>query len=398
MSQKFPKNFLFGATTSSYQIEGGNFNCDWAEFEKAHNLEQCGQACNSYNLYEKDFDLAKEMNHNAHRFSIEWSRINPKEGVFDEKEIEHYRKVIRALKTRGIKPFVTLHHFTIPIWFSKKGGWKNKKASQYFAEYAEYVLKELGNEAEFWMTINEPLVQISCGTIAAIWPPGKRNLLSATRMFIQMVKAHKKTFEIAKTINPKLKIGIVKNNFHYDYRTTKNPLKIIGAYFSRLIWNVLFLKFIYKKSDFIGLNHYNYIDLGKKFDKLDELHLTKKSPNKIVSDIGWEVHPPSIYHCLKELKKYNLPIYITENGIADARDKYRKKIIHGYLENVLKAIDEGVNVQGYFYWSLLDNFEWAEGFKMRFGLIEIDYKTQKRTIRESARYYAEVCRTGMLDG
>ncbi|TES95567.1 glycosyl hydrolase family protein, partial [Patescibacteria group bacterium] len=241
-----------------------------------------------------------------------------------------------------------------------------------------------------------PLVYASCGTIAKIWPPGKGGIWLAQKMFRHLAKAHKKAFKAIKKINPDLQVSIAKNNFYYNYRTTKNPFKILGAFVAHFFWNTLFLKLIRKQLDFIGLNHYNYIDLGSKIKKIEEIHLPDGKDNKLVSDIGWEIYPPSIYYCLKELKKYNLPIYITESGVADAKDKLRKKFIHDYLEQVLRAINEGVDVQGYFYWSLLDNFEWADGFKMKFGLIEVDYKTQKRTVRESAKYYAEVCKRGIL--
>jgi len=293
-NKKFPKTFLFGAATSSYQIEGGNFKSDWYLWEKEKGLEQCGEACDSYNRYEGDFGLAKELNQNAHRFSIEWSRINPEEGVFDQKEIEHYRKVIRALKKRGIEPFVTLHHFTLPIWVSKKGGWGKRKTINYFTRYVRYVIKELGEEAKFWITINEPLVYASCGTIAKIWPPGKGGIWLFQKMFRHLVKAHKKAYREIKKISPDLQIGLAKNNFYYDKKSTKNPFKILFAHFAHFLWNVLFLKLIKKKLDFIGLNHYNYIDLNSSLKKPEKIHLPDQNDHKLISDIGWEIYPPSL--------------------------------------------------------------------------------------------------------
>lgn len=398
-NNQFPKGFFWGAGTSSYQIEGGNFNCDWYEWEKEKGLEQCGKADDSYHRYEEDFDLAQKLNHNTHRFSLEWSRINPREGVFDQKEIEHYRKVIRALRKRGMEPFVTLHHFTLPLWVSHKGGFGSRKIVKYFGDYVSYVIKHLGNEAKFWITINEPLVLASAGCINKKWPPGKGGVPLFLKMYWLLIRTHRRAYRVIKQINPELQVGVAKNNWSYQPILTHpvNIFKYPFVRFADFVWNKLFLNAIRKQSDFIGLNHYNWIDLGTSFAKLRAPHLVEKRPNRVVSDMGWDIVPESMYYVLKNLKKYHLPIYITENGVADAEDKLRKNVIHDYLAQLLRAIQEGVDVRGYFYWSLLDNFEWSDGFKMRFGLIKVDYPTQKRTVRESGWYYARICQNNRLE-
>lgn len=355
---KFPKGFYWGAATSAYQVEGGINNCDWAKVYPA------GRACDHYNRYEEDFDIAESLNHNTHRFSIEWSRIEPEEGKFDEKEIEHYQKVIDALRKRGIEPFVTLYHWTLPIWIRDIGGWENKKTIDYFARYCDEFTRLLKG-VQFWITLNEPEIFASHGYLKGVWPPQKKNFLSYLRVLGNLIKAHRKVYKIIKKNNSGAKIGIAKNNIYFEGW----PLFFIDWW-----WNKYFLNKIRNYQDFIGLNYYFH----RRFPK---------NKNEVVSDLGWEIYPEGIYHVLKDLKKYNLPIYITENGLADAKDEKRGKFIKEHLYWIHKTIQEGVDVKGYLHWSLLDNFEWDKGFWPRFGLVEVDYKTMERKIRPSALEY-----------
>jgi len=181
---EFPKDFLWGAATSAYQVEGENSNSDWWEWEKrGRGKEPSGQACRHYELYKEDFDLAKSLNHNTHRLSVEWSRIEPQEGVFSDKELAHYQQVLTALRERNLKPLVTLHHFTNPVWFSRIGGWENKRSIDYFLRYTKRVVEALGNQVEYWMTINEPLVYAYHAYILGVWPPEKKSVFAARRVF-----------------------------------------------------------------------------------------------------------------------------------------------------------------------------------------------------------------------
>jgi len=374
---KFPENFLWGTATSAYQVEGGIENCDWADEFPA------GRACDHYNLYEKDFDLIKSLNQNAYRFSIEWSRIEPKEGEFSQKEIEHYRKVLLALKEKKIKVMLTLHHFTNPLWLSEIGGWGNKKVVFYFTRFAEKMLKEYHNFVDFWITINEPMVYASKSYLEGAWPPKKKSFLSFSKVVKNQISAHKKIFEEFHKIKKEVKIGIAKNNIFFEPFNQESLLDRFNVWLNRYFWNEFFLNRIKNHLDFIGLNYY--------FHQKIKFPSQNKNENKIVSDIDWEVFPQGIYFVLKELKKYGKPIYITENGLADAKDKLRKDFIKGHLYWIHKAIKEKVDVRGYFHWSLIDNFEWEKGFEPRFGLIEINYKTLERKIRPSAFYYAKIC-------
>ncbi|MCF7835555.1 MAG: glycoside hydrolase family 1 protein [Candidatus Marinimicrobia bacterium] len=365
MKLEFPKNFLWGAATSSYQVEGGNKN-DWTSFVDA------GKACDHYNRFEEDFDIAKSLGHNVHRFSIEWSRVEPREGEFDEVEIEHYKKVVNALRERGVEPFVTLYHWTLPTWLSKKGGWLHKDTPKYFERYVRKIITSCG-DVKFWVTINEPNIYTSNSFLKGVWPPQKKSIFKYFKVLKQLTKAHKNSYKAIKKTNPEAWVGISKNNIYFE--------KIL---FANYFWNKRFLNKIKKQQDFIGLNYYFHYKLSG-------------NDNKQVSDMGWEIYPEGIYHVLKGLKKYNKPIYITENGLADSKDEKREKFIKSHLRYVHKAISDGVDVRGYMHWSLLDNFEWDKGFWPRFGLVEIDYKTMERKIRKSALEYAKICKSNFLE-
>ncbi len=385
MILKFPKNFLWGTATSAYQVEGGIKNCDWAEWKDA------GLACDHYNRYEEDFDLAKNILHNnAHRFSIEWSRIEPEKGKWNFKEIEHYKKVLLSLKKHNLKPFVTLHHFTNPLWLVKEGGWENKKVIDYFARYSEFVVQNLGEYVDFWITINEPLVYILEGYVVCNWPPAKKSLLKRFNVLFNMIKAHKAAHTIIQRIDPSAKISIATNNMFFEPYEKKSFLDKFSSSMSSYFWNRYFLNKVKKYSDFIGLNYY--------FHNRIQFPLKTKSYNSTTSsDLGWEIYPKGIYYVLKELQRYKKPIYIMENGIADAKDKYCSKFIVDHLKWVHQAIQEGVDIRGYFHWSLIDNFEWAEGFKPRFGVIEIDHNNNlQRKPRASAKVYGQICKNNAI--
>ncbi len=413
MKFQFPKNFYWGSATSAHQVEGNNHN-DWSiwEIENAERLAKeaekkfghlqnwaeikeeaqnpqnyiSGRACNHYNRYEEDFDIAKSLRHNAHRFSIEWSRIEPEEGKFNEKEIEHYKKVIKALRSRGLEPFVTLWHWPIPIWLKNKGGWQSRKITDYFERYVEKIVFALKDDVKFWITLNEPEIFSSMSYLKGVWPPQKENPISYFLAIRNLIKAHRKAYQIIKKIQPDAQIGIAKNNIYFE-----EAGKGVDFILKKIIdwwWNFYFLNKIKNHQDFIGLNHYFHNRIKNfKFNQ---------NENKKISNMGWELYPEGIYYVLKDLKKYNKPIYITENGLADAKDENREWFIKESLENIHKAIQDGIDVRGYFYWSLLDNFEWDKGFWPRFGLVEIDYETMERKIRKSALEYAKIIKDSAI--
>jgi beta-glucosidase len=392
----FPKDFLWGASTSAHQVEGGNNN-DWTEWEESSLrmkklvesglIEQFGmenflskKTANHYHLFKEDFQLAKDLGHNAARFSIEWSRVEPEEGKFSETEIKRYVEVVKHLRTLGIEPFVTLWHWTIPVWLKNIGGWSNKKTGEHFVCFAEKMVKSLGEDVRFWMALNEPEIYTSNSYFTGIWPPEKKSTWQYLKVLHHLITAHKKVYKTIKLQNPNAQVGIAKNNIYFEphkNRIHNRALKKIIHWW----WNDYFLNRIKKHQDFIGLNYYfhNVVNMG-----------FIKNENKIISDLGWELYPEGIFHVLKDLKKYNKPIYITENGVADAGDVKRKWFLVEIIKQLHKAIEVGIDVRGYLHWSLLDNFEWADGFRARFGLVEVDFKTQERKPRGSAHLYKKI--------
>lgn len=395
---KFPSGFLWGVSTSAYQIEGGNVN-DWSQWEKSPaRLKQlkaegknpedyiCGQACDSYNRYEEDFDLALELNNNAHKLGVEWSRIEPVEGQWDVKEVEHYRQVLLALKKRNLKVFVCLWHWTNPLWLSQMGGWTNKKAVFYFSRYAKFMAENLGDSVDYWLTLNEPMAHIGFGYIRGNFPPAKKgNIFGAIKVFKNLNQSHIAGFKAIHGVLSQAKVGFISLTDFFEPAHKYNPLDWILTIAARYLHHRAFLNKAKNYLDFIGVNYYfhNKISIWPPF---------KVSSNKEINEMGWEIYPAGIEQVIKYFGRLNIPIFITENGIADADDNQRAKFIIEHLKYIHQAISRGADVQGYCHWSLLDNFEWAHGWTQKFGLYSVDRRTFKRTARASAKVYAEICK------
>ena len=406
--QKFPEWFYWGAATASYQVEGGIENCDWAKAAREGKVPVCGAACEHYTRYEADFAIAKSLGHNCHRLSVEWARIEPEEGKFDEKEIEHYRRVLRALRERGLEPFITLWHFTLPLWFSESGGFERKDAPTIFARYCAYVVERLGEQCAHYATINEPLSFTSNGWRRGTWPPFERwplikyagvsshtnilgmrppargkNVLRYFSVLKTLTRAHNAAHDAIKMIAPQAEVGIVHQILFFH--ANNNPLNQFLAWFMNWHWTYSFMDKVVEKCDVIGVNYYLHNKFGDTavYDK---------------TDMGWDVYPEGLEEALLMLARYNKPLYVSEAGVADAKDRIRGDYITRLVAAMGRALARGADVRGFMYWSLLDNYEWAFGFMKRFGLVEIDYETQKRTIRASAFVYKKIIeQNGMLE-
>ena len=365
--------FFWGSATSAHQVEGGNNN-DWTKWS-----DGSGLAADHYNRFHEDFDLIKSLNQNAHRFSIEWSRIMPEENRINRREIEHYHKVIDALRERNIEPFVTLWHWTLPIWVQEYGGWTNSEIIEHFTKFIELIGDEFKDKVKFFITLNEPELYCIRSFIKGIGPGDKyKGIISYFKALNNLVGAHIKSFKILKSINSDFQIGIASNNTYFE-----GILKKLANWWI----NEHFLNQVKEYQDFVGLNYYFHSKVNFGFNK---------NENKNVSDLGWELYPEGIYWVLLNLKKYNKPIFITENGLADAKDLKRSEFIKETINYVKKAKADGVDIRGYFHWSLIDNFEWEKGFGPRFGLIEVDYQTLERKIRPSAYDYAKIIKDSSL--
>jgi beta-glucosidase len=380
-----PAGFLVGAAASAHQVEGNNFNSDWWHAEKAGRVPESGRACDHYNRYEEDFKIAQEIGLNAFRISIEWARIEPVENRWDRTAIEHYKKVLKSMKAAGLTRMVTLHHFTLPQWLAEKGGFESKNGVEAFARYAWFVAQNLGEEVDIWCTINEPEVFTSQGYFMKKWPPFKLNPILGLRVYYNLTRAHIAAYKAIKQVLPDAQVGIVKNNVYYEPYHNKwwNRLVCSAANYFGNSW---FLNRVAAHTDFIGLNYYFTRTLKISWHGVSVVN----SDALPKSDMGWQTFPQGIYHVLSQLKKYNKPVYITENGIANARDDMRQDYIRQHLAWALKAKNEGLDLRGYFYWSLTDNYEWADGYGPRFGLVEINYDNQARKIRPSADIFKEL--------
>ena len=392
----FPDNFYWGAATASYQVEGGIDNCDWAEAARQGRVPVCGRACDHYNRFEADFDIAKELGHTAHRLSVEWARIEPEEGQFDREEIAHYREVLQALKDRNIKPFVTIWHFTQPLWFSQSGSFERADSPEIFARYAQFVVAELGDLCDHFSTMNEPNVFGTQGWINGEWPPFKvskkpwqrsytgkmltkrsktTSLFSYFKVMSNLVKSHNLAYKKIKEVKPNSVVSYVKHI--HVYLKPKGLLNKFRAVMSDYLQNHRFTKKTINSLDEIGINYYQASQYG--------IELTERK-----TDMGWNYTPEHIYNALMLISKYNKPMFVSEAGIADNDDSDRAEYIIKQVEGVRRAVADGADVRGHMYWSLMDNYEWALGFEKQFGLIKVNYDTLEREIRPSAWVYKDI--------
>lgn len=377
---------MWGSVTSAYQVEGSNTNSDWEDFKSA------GKACDEYNLYEQDFKMIQKMGHNAHRLSIEWARIEPREGEFDQNEIEHYKQVLKSLKEKNIAVMLTLWHFTLPKWLAKKGGWENLSSPFYFERFVRKIVPELKSYVDMWITLNEPGVYVFMsylgGDESGGWPPEKKSSISAIKVSWNLSRAHKNAYRAIHKITPSAKVGIAQNVSSFQPFHKHSFLEMLAVGISDIVTNHSFYFLTHGYHDFLGLNYYFHRRYNLEKGIVPEI-INPEDQHQDVSDLGWEIYPEGLFDVLADLSD-GLPIYITEAGIASENDDRRTRFLIQYLQETYRAIESGIKVKGFFYWSIIDNFEWHRGFDPKFGLVEIDYKTQKRTPRPSAQVYSEI--------
>lgn len=426
-SLRFPAEFLWGTASSSYQCEGGNTNCQWYRWEQQGHIltgEQCGVACNWWEDAEHDFALAEQMENNALRLSLEWSRIEPAEGQWDSGAIDRYRAMLVDLRARHLKPIVTLHHFTDPIWFAERGGFADVANIQYFVRYVIYAVENLHDLCDFWITINEPNMYAALGYLIGMRPPGEHGFVLMMRVLRNLLQAHVEAFYAIRDLQPQAEIGYCLHYRLFDPANSLSPLDRSAASLQDTFfnWEVLqaaetgcfspSLKLLLApiphasgSRDYHGVNYYTREMVrfdptipselfGRRFVRPDSVC---NDPGKAI-DFG-EIYPYGLYRVLKSVyqrTRGNKPLYITENGFSDSLDDRRPQAILEHLAMVHLAISEGIPVRGYLYWSLVDNFEWEEGWGVRFGLIELDPHTQERIPRSSASMFGEICRANAI--
>ncbi len=385
---KFPEGFLWGSATSAHQVEGNNIHSDWWAWEQKQPAKlRSGKACDQYNRYEEDFDLVKELNHNSHRLSIEWSRIEPRQGEYDPSQIEHYKNVLKALKDRHLKVMLTLWHFTLPNWVADIGGWENSKTPALFEKFVKRVIPELAEYVDMFITLNEPGVYVYEGYIERVWPPAKKSFWGQIKTVLNLTSAHKRVYKYLHATFKK-PVGIAQNVQSFEPYHKHSIVEQFAVFVTDLTTNHLFYFLTKGTHDFLGINYYFHVRFkdGKGF--WPEI-ADATTQSRDVSDLGWEVYPEGLFDVLADLSD-GIPIYITECGIASTNDDRRNRFLIAYLHEVYRAIKGGIDVRGFFYWSLLDNFEWHRGFDPRFGLVEVDYQDLERNIRPSALVYTDI--------
>jgi beta-glucosidase len=403
----FPDGFLWGTASSAHQVEGDNRNSDWWEFEqqpgKIANGDTAAIACDHYHRYREDFALLREMRQNAHRLSVEWARIEPSPGEFDTRQIRHYRDVIGELREQGIQPMVTLHHFSSPTWFTRKGGWAAPGAAHAFMPFVHRVVDELGDLIGLWCTINEPNIYGANGWVVGEFPPGRRgDIPGLYRVTSNMRRAHELAYGAIKRRWPDALVGLSHHKLLMLPASEKRRDRW-AAQTSQLVldrWPVApgrLRRVVEATSDYVGVAHYwaqmcafDASQPGQQFIRRFNV------PGTPVTDMGMGSDPSWMRTVLNELQPLHKPVYITENGLASNDDDWRQRYLKEILANVLLAIEDGVDVRGYFHWTNMDNFEWARGYSARFGLIDVDRKTLERTIKPSGRLYARIAQANAV--
>ena len=390
---------MWGTATSSYQIEGNNDNSDWWQWEKSgRTKELSGIACDYWNRFREDHKLLSDLGVNTFRLSVEWARVEPEEGYFSQDAIGHYREILADIKSRNIKIQLTLWHWTSPQWFADNYGFHHKKSVELFSRYVEEIVNELGEFCDFYIVLNEPMVPLGMGYLAGTFPPGFRNPWKFWRALSHLAKAYNKSYQIIHDKNPNVEVGISYLYNWYDVDGLGFIEKIANKTSKWYRIDMLGNK-IKDNQDYVGIDYYR---LGKIiFNPKNSEHLGFRIKEDPHSPMRWVTYSRGMHLVLKEAyAKYKKPIYVIENGVPTnlgIEDAERVNFIKTHLKEVHRAIENGVPVRGYNYWSLIDNFEWLEGYNPRFGLYEIDRKTLQRIPRKSAKIYGKICREGSLE-
>ena len=409
MSFKFKPGFLLGAATSATQIEGGDLGHNWNDWYRQGRIKDGSdpaRADDHYNRWREDADLMVDLGLQVYRFGIEWARICPAPDRVDEAAIAHYREEMIYLREKGVKLLLTLHHFTNPMWFEEKGGFLQKENLQYFLDFTELVVRSFGDLVAEYITINEPNVYATCSYFLGDWPPGERSFRKALTVMANLSYCHIQAYQLIHKLRREMGYDDTKVSFAHHLRVFdpaqprnlrhRINAKLLHHFFQGLITQALFFgKFSWplcapapvargEYCDFIGLNYYTRTTVSRFGDG------ARAGAPK--NDLGWEIYPEGLIRCAAWL--YSLlqrPIYITENGTCDNEDTFRCR----YLYDHLKVISEAdLPVERYYHWCFCDNFEWIEGESARFGLVHVDYETQKRTVKKSGTFFAAMIKAG----
>ncbi|MGD8244157.1 MAG: glycoside hydrolase family 1 protein [Anaerolineae bacterium] len=415
----FPQDFRWGVAAAAHQVEGHNTKNDWWAWEQQEGRIQRGHtsglACNWWEGAEADFDRAAGLGVNTLRLSIEWSRVEPQPGTFDEAALGRYVDMLQSLKTRGIAPMVTLHHFTNPLWLAEQGAWEQEKTVDLYARFVRRVVEALSPYCDLWCTINEPNIYAYWGYLAGAWPPGRSDFGTAMRVTRNLLLGHAAAYRVIHEVQPDGRVGFAHHMQVLDPAQPRALLDRLLTWFfdrthnqailntlSRGLWSPPLGFGLASKLrgtlDWIGLNYYTRELVAFDHTRSESSFARRfHADDAEMLDGGYgEFYPQGILRCLERLAPLDLPIYVTENGIPDADDDQRPRHILTHLHQVWHAIQRCYPIMGYYHWTLVDNFEWAAGWTLRFGLIALDPSTQARTPRRSAQLYANLIRANAI--
>jgi len=415
----FPRGFLWGSATASHQVEGNNTNNNWWKWEQeGHTEGTSGLACDWWGgRWREDFDRAAEAGQNAHRFSVEWSRIQPTPDKWDEDALEKYRAMLRGLRERGMTAMVTLHHFTDPLWLEEKGGWETEAVVPLFERFVRKTVEALKEYVTLWCTINEPNVYALSGYANGAFPPAVNDIKRAVKVEANMVRAHAAAYRAIHEIQPEARVGYA---LHYRPMVAKNKWSPLDTLMRNIRYEGINMAFpsaistgILKSpvgsysvpeakgtQDYLGLNYYSQDTISFDIRNSKELFTHSGFPDDAdFSDTKFLANiPEGFYDSIKwAVQTYpNTPIIVTENGVECTDDHIRPRYLAQHIHQMWRAVNFNWPVKGYFHWSLVDNYEWERGWTQRFGLWGLDVETQKRTKRPSADLYAAICRENGL--
>jgi len=416
----FPPDFLWGVATAAHQVEGYNQNNQWWEWEQRPGTikrnHRSEAACDWWRNAEQDFNLAASLGLKSLRLSVEWSRIEPEPGQFDATALARYREMLSALRARNIIPMVTLHHFTDPLWFTQRGGWLAPDAIAHFTRFVEEVVTRLGDLVTLWCTINEPNVYAYMGYVAGIFPPGEHDLVKATAVLRTLLRAHAAAYRTLHRLQPEAQVGLAHNLRFFDPAhpgrlQDKLITRLLDSAYNESVLTPLASGFwrlptgwgpawgLRNTLDWIGINYYTRSEIAFDWHARETLFGREMpGPQAEPLDGGYgQLYPKGMARAVARIaRRFRKPIYITENGIPDADDDQRPRALILHLHQLWRIMQENFPVRGYYHWTLVDNFEWAEGWTLRFGLVEMDPFTGERAMRPSANLYASIVRANAI--
>jgi beta-glucosidase len=383
---EFPVGFRWGTATAAHQIEGGNVNNDWWRWEHTPGsgvAEPSGRACDSWNRWKEDADLVATLGFDNYRFSLEWSRIQPAPGEWSVEAMDHYRRLCDHLRDRGVEPVVTFHHFTTPVWVADRGGWEQEETVDLFADFCHRSASALGESVGHACTLNEPNVVATMGYVMGMFPPGRSDPGAAKKVSENLAAAHRAAVSAIRAAVSTLRVGLTLSMT--DYQSVEGGEERVEHI--RAVHEDLFLHAT-AGDDFLGVQTYTRMLIGPD-------GWIGPEPGVPVLPMGYELWPDALAACLRRawtVTAGRVPLWVTENGIGTDDDEQRIAFVAAALKGVRAVIGEGVDVRGYTYWSLLDNFEWAFGYRPKFGLVAVDRETFARRPKPSAQWLSEVAR------